>query len=95
VCEGGIARRGLIIRHLVLPENLAGTDHVMRVIAQEISREAYVNIMDQYRPMWKVVAEGDNPEFRPLQRPITDREFIAAIRAAQGYGLHRGFPRIA
>jgi putative pyruvate formate lyase activating enzyme len=92
VCEGGIARRGLLIRHLVLPENLAGTDAVMRFIAQDLSRDAYVNIMDQYRPMWKVVAEEENPAFRPLRRSITDREYVAAIRTAQRYGLHRGFP---
>jgi putative pyruvate formate lyase activating enzyme len=94
ICEGRIARRGLIIRHLVLPEDLAGTDKVMRFIAEEISRDAYVNIMDQYRPMWKVTTERDNPAFRPLQRPITDREYIAAIKTAMRYGLHRGFPQI-
>jgi putative pyruvate formate lyase activating enzyme len=94
-CEGRIARKGMIIRHLVLPDNLAGTDAVMHFIAEEISRDAYVNIMDQYHPMGKVVTERDNPAFHPLLRRITDQEYAAAIRKAKMYGLHRGFPRLS
>jgi putative pyruvate formate lyase activating enzyme len=83
----GTATRGLLIRHLVLPENLAGTEEAMRFIAEEISIETYVNIMDQYRPChraWRRPA---------LSRSITAEEYQAAVDAAVRYGLHRGFPR--
>lgn len=81
--ERGIARRGLMVRHLVLPEGLAGTREVMRFIAQEISPETYVNIMDQYYPCYKAV---ENP---PLNRRITSEEYQEAIRIAKEAGLTR------
>ncbi len=52
IIRDGIAVRGLIIRHLVLPDNLARSDLVLPWIAREISGESYVNIMAQYRPPW-------------------------------------------
>lgn len=79
----GIARRGLIIRHLVLPGGLAGTGEVMRFIADEISPDTYVNIMNQYRPGYMA---ADNPD---LARPITEEEFSEAIRLAKAAGLRR------
>jgi putative pyruvate formate lyase activating enzyme len=91
VIEGGIARRGLIIRHLVLPENLAGTEAVMRFIADEISPDSYVNIMDQYRPAWKVLEDG-HPLYPGLRRRITPEEFRQAVDCARRAGLHRGIP---
>ncbi|MDH7593499.1 MAG: radical SAM protein [Methanomicrobiales archaeon] len=91
VIEGGLALRGLIIRHLVLPGDLAGTEKVMRFIAEEISRDAYVNVMAQYRPMWHVLEPGDNPLLRRLRRPITLEEYRYAISCARRAGLHRGF----
>ena len=51
----GVARRGLLIRHLVMPGNLAGTNQVIEFIAREISRDSYVNVMDQYRPCFKAI----------------------------------------
>ncbi|TET44567.1 radical SAM protein, partial [Candidatus Aerophobetes bacterium] len=53
VSEEGLAERGLLIRHLVLPNNLAGSEAVLRFIAEKLSRESYVNIMPQYRPRYK------------------------------------------
>ncbi|MEK6570937.1 MAG: radical SAM protein, partial [Bacteroidota bacterium] len=50
VDERGIALRGLLIRHLVLPNRIAGSEKVLKFIAEEISIDSYVNIMDQYRP---------------------------------------------
>jgi putative pyruvate formate lyase activating enzyme len=91
VCIDGIAKRGLIIRHLVLPENLAGTDIIMKFIADEISKDSYVNIMDQYRPMGNVLFGDDNPLFEVLRRRITPREFHTAVHHAVTNGLHRGF----
>ncbi len=91
VIENGIAVRGMIIRHLVLPENLAGSDTVLPWIAGEISRESYVNIMDQYHPSWHTsgVMRASLPV--SLGRRITAGEYRFAIRCAMDSGLHRGF----
>jgi putative pyruvate formate lyase activating enzyme len=82
----GIAQRGLIIRHLILPEGLAGTGEVMRFIANEISPDAYVNIMDQYRPCYKAY---NNPHYPAMGRRITNIEFEEALRIAEEEGLKR------
>jgi putative pyruvate formate lyase activating enzyme len=79
----GIAQRGLIIRHLVLPENLAGTEEVMRFISSELSKDSYVNVMDQYHPAYKA------NEFLPLDRRITSEEYNSAIKTTKKYGLWR------
>ncbi|MEN2986526.1 MAG: radical SAM protein [Thermodesulfovibrionaceae bacterium] len=81
--ENGVAQRGLLIRHLVLPNNIAGTEEVVRFIAEEISKNTYINIMDQYRPCWHA---DDYPE---LNRRITKKEFEEAITVALKYGLTR------
>jgi len=93
VVEQGIAVRGLIIRHLVLPENYADSGAVMRFIADEISKDSYVNIMAQYRPAWHAWQLADQqPVYQGLKRPITGREYRSAIQCAKDAGLHRGFP---
>ncbi|MCC7173620.1 MAG: hypothetical protein IT159_00370 [Bryobacterales bacterium] len=81
--EKGIALRGLMIRHLVLPENIAGTDRFVRFVAERLSRGTYVNIMAQYRPEHK--AKGI-PE---LSRRITSAEYEQALRWANQAGLTR------
>lgn len=78
----GIAERGMLIRHLVLPERLAGTAGVMHFIATELSKDSYVNIMDQYRPC------GEAWDFPPLDRRITYEEYKEAIEIAKKEGLH-------
>jgi putative pyruvate formate lyase activating enzyme len=83
--EDGIAERGLLIRHLVMPGNLGGTEDLMKFIAEEISRDSYVNVMQQYRPEHK---SFDYPE---LSRRITYDEYLGAIKTARRFGLHRGF----
>lgn len=89
VIENGIAKRGMIIRHLVLPDGLAGTEEVMRFIADELSVSNYVNIMPQYRPAWKVREKSSG--FDALRRMITQQEFDDALATAQKAGLSRGF----
>ena len=79
----GIAERGLLVRHLVLPDGLAGTGAVAAFLAEELSTETYINIMDQYRPCYKA---SDLP---PLDRRVTRREYLRAVEAAQEAGLHR------
>ncbi len=81
--ENGIALRGVLLRHLVMPGGATGTREVMRFIAREISPETYVNIMDQYRPC------GNAHKYPPLDRSITDDEFEDALRAAGEEGITR------
>ncbi len=83
---GGVALRGLLVRHLVMPQDLAGSAEVMEFLAS-LSRDTYVNIMDQYRPCYRA---GDFPE---LSRRITGEEFGRALEAARNAGLRRGFER--
>jgi putative pyruvate formate lyase activating enzyme len=83
--EQGIAYHGLLIRHLVMPHGVAGTREIMAFIAQHVSIDSYVNIMDQYRPLYRA---GEYPE---IDRPISSREYREAIEIATGEGLHRGF----
>ena len=78
-----IAYKGVMIRHLVLPENLAGTEKIMKFIAEEISENVYVNIMKQYYPEYKAY------EFKEINRMITSQEFKYAINAAKSTGLNR------
>ncbi len=84
--KAGAAERGLLIRHLVMPEGLAGTGELMHYIATEISPHSYVNIMSQYRPEYRA---GEFPE---LNRRITHEEYAEAIDWARKEGLYRGFP---
>lgn len=81
--ETGIALRGLLVRHLILPEGLAGTRKIMKFIARELSPNTYVNIMDQYYPCYKAF---DHP---PLNRRITTAEFAQAVKIAFEEGLQQ------
>ena len=79
----GIARRGLLVRHLVLPSRLAGTQEVVHFLAREVSTNTYLNIMAQYHPCHKAY---DIPS---LARPISGKEFQEAVDLAHQGGLHR------
>ena len=79
----GIAERGLIVRHLIMPNELAGTRKVMHFLANEISNNTYVNIMDQYRPC------GLAHKYPEINRRITTEEFSNAINVAREEGLTR------
>lgn len=79
----GIALRGLLVRHLILPQDMAGTEEAMHFLATEISKNTYVNIMDQYYPC------GDIPPGSPLRRRITQGEFTYAVKAAEREGIVR------
>ncbi len=81
--ESGIARRGLLIRHLVLPQGLAGTREVMRFIAKRISPNSYVNIMAQYRPC------GRASEVKELSVYPSNTDFKEALQAAIDEGITR------
>ena len=81
--QKGLAVRGLLVRHLVLPQGLAGTDKVMTFIAERISTGTYVNIMNQYRPC------GRAAEIEALRRGITSEEYADALAAARHAGISR------
>jgi putative pyruvate formate lyase activating enzyme len=79
----GVAKRGLLVRHLVLPSGVAGTKEFVRFIAEEISKETYVNIMDQYHPCYEAFGHP------PLDRKISEKEYSDAISSAMTAGLKR------
>jgi putative pyruvate formate lyase activating enzyme len=81
--KNGVALRGLLVRHLVMPNTLAGTAEAMRFLADEISRDTYVNVMAQYHPC------GLAHEHPAIARSITRAEYQAAVRSALAAGLHR------
>ncbi len=83
VDERGIAERGIIVRHLIMPNGLAGTRKVMQFLAQEISSNTYVNIMDQYRPC------GLAHTYSEINRRISREEFENALQMAREEGIHR------
>jgi len=79
----GIAQRGLLVRHLVLPNGLAGTKEVVNFISKQISLNTYSNIMAQYNPCYKAY------EIPSLARPISTAEFQEAVELAHQAGLNR------
>jgi putative pyruvate formate lyase activating enzyme len=83
VSADGLAQRGLLVRHLVLPENLAGTALVVEFLAQQVSRHTYLNLMDQYRPAYKSYEHPD------LCRRPTRTEWETAVRLARAASLYR------
>jgi putative pyruvate formate lyase activating enzyme len=85
--DQGVATRGLLVRHLVMPEGIAGTQEVMAFLAREISPDTYVNVMDQYRPC------GEALQDEHINRRLTSLEFKEALKAAKGAGLKRLDPR--
>ena len=83
--EDGLARRGVLVRHLVLPGGAAGTRGIVNFLAREISIHTYVNLMAQYRPAGKVGAGS----FGEIDRPITAAEYEQAFADADAAGLYR------
>jgi putative pyruvate formate lyase activating enzyme len=81
--SSGIARRGLLIRHLVLPEGLAGSSEILKFLAEQISKDTYLNIMDQYRPAYRA---RNYPE---LDRRLSYTEFQEVIDLAEEWGFTR------
>ncbi|MDI6823263.1 MAG: radical SAM protein [Bacillota bacterium] len=81
VIENGLATRGLLVRHLVLPHDLAGTEEVVRFLAEEISPRTYLNVMGQYRPCYRA------REVSELAQPVTRQEYVRAVAIARRAGL--------
>ncbi|OGW36796.1 MAG: radical SAM protein [Nitrospirae bacterium GWC2_56_14] len=83
--EHDIAKRGLIIRHLVLPGGLSGTEGVMKFLAEEISKDVHISLMSQYFPAYKA------NEFKELSRRTSTGEYEEACRIMEKYGLENGW----
>ncbi|MCF8241551.1 MAG: radical SAM protein [Melioribacteraceae bacterium] len=77
----GIAQKGLLVRHLVLPNDLSGSKAVINFITEEISKETYINIMDQYRPAFMAM------KYDELSRNINEDEFKIVVEYAKSCGL--------
>jgi putative pyruvate formate lyase activating enzyme len=102
--QRGVARRGLLVRHLVLPDGLAGTAEVARFLAEKVSRDTYINLMEQYRPAhtaleWGAGPGGDSASLRApraeapscdaICRAPTGAEFRIALSDVLEAGLWR------
>ena len=85
VDDDGIAKRGLIIRHLVLPGGISGTGQVMQFLAGEISKDVYISLMSQYFPAYKC---AEHPE---INRRIGEKEYDEAYNIKMKYGLKNGW----
>ncbi|MDL1912246.1 radical SAM protein [Chloroflexi bacterium CFX6] len=83
--ENGIAKRGVLLRHLVMPGAVAGTREIMKFLAREVSPHTYVNVMAQYYPAGKVSRE----KYAEINRGITAQEYADAVVAARKAGLYR------
>ena len=81
--EGGVTARGLLVRHLVMPNDVAHTEEIMKFIANELSPNTYVNVMDQYRPCYRGKDDGT------INRRITGAEYEKAIDYSLKAGLKR------
>lgn len=85
--EDGVAVRGILLRHLVMPGGVAGTERILDFVAREISPDTYVNVMDQYRPC------GTAGRDEWINRRLTAAEYREAVEAAKRAGLRRLDPR--
>ncbi|HWO41839.1 MAG TPA: radical SAM protein [Candidatus Eisenbacteria bacterium] len=86
VDEEGLATRGVLVRHLVMPGMLEDSREIFRYLAAALSRDTYVNIMDQYFPAWKAAADD---KYREIGRRITRSELTEAFGHAAAAGLWR------
>jgi putative pyruvate formate lyase activating enzyme len=94
----GIAKRGLLVRHLVMPGKEADGEHIMRFLAEHVSRDVFVNIMEQYRPAAHVgkparkrkgAADAEDVRYAEINRPVSKDEVSSVRRAAEAAGIWR------
>jgi len=83
--EEGIIKKGVIIRHLVLPNNISGTDKIMKFIQEELSKDTYISLMSQYLPCYKA------DKIDGISRRITYQEYEDAKAVMDKYGLYNGW----
>ncbi len=83
--KDNISIKGMIIRHLILPENLAGTSEVMKFLSEEISKDVYISLMDQYFPAYNAI------KHKALSRKLTSKEYNNALELFYLNDLHNGW----
>jgi putative pyruvate formate lyase activating enzyme len=81
--KNGIAVRGLLVRHLILPNNLANSEEIFKFLAEEVSLNTFINIMDQYYPCYRAY------EFPEINRGITNKEFQKVLKLVKDFGFRR------
>ncbi len=81
--ERGLAKRGVLVRHLVMPGFVDESRRILRFLAEEVAPDTYVNVMAQYHPAGKVTAA----KYAEINRPLTTREYEAAVQFAGDLGL--------
>ncbi|NIM59692.1 MAG: radical SAM protein [Candidatus Aminicenantes bacterium] len=81
--QRGIAIRGLMVRHLILPNRIAGTEKFLKFVAENLPKTTYINIMDNYKPAYQAM------EYPKIARGIRRSEYAEAIKWAKKYGLTR------
>ncbi|RJQ50818.1 MAG: radical SAM protein [Actinobacteria bacterium] len=81
VVEDGVAKRGLLVRHLVLPKDIAGSEEILDWLKEEISANTLVNVMEQYTPYWKA------QRYPEIARPVASEEYLRAVEHARALGL--------
>ena len=81
----GIAVKGLIIRHLVLPNNISGSASVLEFIARDISPQTYISLMSQYHPANKA------EQYPELSRRVSEKEYNQVVKLAENLGLVNGW----
>lgn len=89
ISEDGIMKKGIIIRHLVLPEDISGTKETMEFIAKEISQDTYISLMSQYLPLYKAA------QIKDISRRITQQEYENAREIMHNYGIFNGWTQEA
>lgn len=85
VLKHDIAQKGIIIRHLVMPDDVSGSEDIFRFLSEQISKKTYISLMDQYFPCFRVL---DDPL---LSRRITEEEYERARELMDTFGLERGW----
>lgn len=83
--DNGIMEKGLIIRHLVLPDNISGTEETMKFIAEHVSKDTFISLMSQYTPFHRAAS------FKQISRRLKQEEYESAQSAMEKYGLHNGW----
>lgn len=85
--EDGLALRGLLVRHLVMPNRVASTREICRFISSEISKDTYINIMDQYSPYGRVIKKPE--KYTDITRRTNKEEYLEALQIVAEEGLYR------
>ena len=83
--SNGIAVRGVLIRHLILPNNLSGSERIFKYIAENVSIDTYISLMSQYFPAYRA------HEYKEISRRITKKEYVIAKRLMEKYNLYNGW----